>query len=83
MSTFGATKVTIGLTTLEEVFLKTGKEDHEDVDEKISSENIQAVANGKKADFTMIAYSTLPSIFSYSAEEDAKFIENNADSQKY
>jgi len=34
LSTFGATKVTIGLTTLEEVFLKTGKEDHEDVNEK-------------------------------------------------
>ena len=47
LSTWGATKVEVGLTTLEEVFLKTGKEDEEKDDEK---ENMSEDDNAENID---------------------------------
>ena len=50
---------------------------HKDISSKTTQENLQVLRSGKKPDFTMISYYSLPSLFSFAAKVDAEFIRAN------
>ena len=56
---------------------------HPEIDEKTNKENMKILQNGKKPDFSMIRYCSLPSLFSYSATVDSEYIANSPDCKKY
>jgi len=56
---------------------------NDEIEKNTADENTKELSSGKRADFTIIAYSQLPKLFAGSITEDAAFVLNNPDSKKY